>query len=101
MLTKATAQQAKEVIATGEVTVVKFGAVWCAPCKMQDRILETMDIAVLSIDIDEDSTLASTYGVMAVPTIVILKDGVAKYKKVGLTSAGILEEAINAVTVAG
>lgn len=68
------------VIANG-VVMVDFFATWCGPCKMLSPVLEEVASEVegkaniVKVDIDESSELAQRYGIMAVPTMLIFKDG--------------------------
>ncbi len=63
------------------VVLVDFSATWCGPCKMLAPILESVSekmkdkVKVVKVDIDEESALASQYGIMAVPTMILFKEG--------------------------
>lgn len=83
------------------VVVIDFMAEWCSPCKMQDPVIEDMKkkfdgkVEFKKIDIDKDSKLADKYKIMAVPTLVIEKDGKILETIVGLTGSKELENKIN------
>lgn len=71
--------------------VIKFSAVWCAPCKMLTPIFDTVaasteDVEFEHVDIDEESERASAAGIRSVPTLVFEKDGVVKETLVGLVN---------------
>lgn len=75
------------------VTVKKFYATWCGPCKMLSPVLEQIrteytGIDMLAIDIDENYELAAQYGVKSVPTVVIEKNGVEVQRFVGIKPKG-------------
>lgn len=53
------------------VTVFRFTASWCQPCKTLAKILEQEGIDIPVVDIDEQADLAKKYGIRSVPTIVI------------------------------
>lgn len=61
--------------------LVDFFATWCGPCKMIGPILEQVatemggDALIYKIDVDNSPELASKYGVMSVPTLIVFKDG--------------------------
>lgn len=63
------------------VVMVDFFATWCGPCKMLSPVLEEVanDVegkaTIVKVDIDESAELAQRFGIMAVPTMVIFKDG--------------------------
>ena len=62
------------------VVLVDFFATWCGPCKMLSPVLEEVaqenpNISVLKIDVDEVGELAARYGIQAIPTLMLFKDG--------------------------
>ena len=62
------------------LVLVDFFATWCGPCKMLSPVLEDLasdrdSIAIVTVDIDESMNLARQYGIMSVPTLVLMKDG--------------------------
>ena len=67
------------VVKSGTV-LVDFFATWCGPCKMIAPILEEVaedrpDIPVVKVDVDESGALAARFGIVSIPTLVVLKDG--------------------------
>jgi thioredoxin 1 len=80
--------------------IIDFSATWCGPCKMQKPIIEELKakygdkVSFKVIDVDEDQTLAHTYSVHAIPTIIILHNGKMVNSFVGLTSKEKLETEI-------
>lgn len=83
------------------VVVIDFMAEWCGPCKMQDPIIEEMKkkfegkVEFKKIDIDKNGELADKYKIMAVPTLIVEKDGEIFGKYVGVTRSKVLENTIN------
>ena len=62
------------------ILLLDFYADWCGPCRMVLPIVEEIasereDIAVGKINVDENPELASRYGVISIPTLIVMKDG--------------------------
>ncbi|MDR1362380.1 MAG: thioredoxin [Holosporaceae bacterium] len=78
-----------EVLAEGLV-LVDFYADWCGPCRLIGPFLEEIqseiDIKIVKVNIDESPEIASTYGVMSIPTLIIFKEGKKISTNVGAAS---------------
>ena len=72
--------------------LVDFYADWCGPCKMLGTILEEMDFPILKINVDKFPELASQFGVMSIPTIILFDNGKEIKKNIGFLSKNELEE---------
>ena len=79
-------------------SVIDFFATWCGPCRMMAPIFESVGQKMsgkanfVKVDVDESEDLARKFGVMSIPTMVILKDGNLVAKRVGLMQADALEQ---------
>ena len=70
----------REVLNSDRPVLLDFWAPWCAPCRMVGPILdeiaeERSDVKVAKINIDEQPELASQFGVMSIPTLMVMKEG--------------------------
>lgn len=70
-----------EVVLKSEMPVLlDFWAPWCGPCRMVGPILDDIaaernDIKVCKVNVDEEPELATQYGIMSIPTLMVLKAG--------------------------
>lgn len=70
----------REVLNSDRPVLLDFWAPWCAPCRMVGPILDEIaegrsDVKVAKINIDEQPELASQFGVMSIPTLMVMKEG--------------------------
>ncbi len=80
------------ILKENTVVLVDFWATWCGPCRMVAPIMEQVaehyagKVAVAKVDVDENPALASKFGIMSIPTVILFKDGQAVAKDVGARS---------------
>lgn len=89
----------KEVLESDKKVLIDFYADWCGPCKMLSPIVaefakENEDVKVVKINIDENQEIAVSYGVMSIPTLVVVENGETKNTSVGLISKSEIEELV-------
>jgi thioredoxin 1 len=83
--------------------VVDFWAEWCGPCRALTPIIEQLadeledKIKVAKVNVDEARNVAMKYGISAIPTVIIFKDGEPQRKFVGLTTLEELKSAAEEV----
>ena len=70
----------QEVLNSDKPVLMDFWAPWCGPCRMVVPLVEEIakersDIKVVKISVDEEQELAMQFGVMSIPTLVVMKNG--------------------------
>ena len=83
------------------ITLVDFWAPWCGPCRMQVPILEELSESVdnqtkiAKLNVDEAEGVAGRFGVQAIPTLLLFKDGNEVQRFIGVQSKKTLIDAIS------
>lgn len=81
----------QEVLRSQKPVLVDFWATWCGPCRMQAPVLEALaaelgeELTVGKVNVDDASDLASRYGVLSIPTLMLFQNGEVIRKTVGFT----------------
>lgn len=70
-----------EVLKSSEPVLVDFFAEWCGPCKAMAPALDAVaselkgKVKVVKVDVDQNPSVTTNYGVQAMPTLLLFKDG--------------------------
>ena len=78
----------QELLNSDKPVLMDFWAPWCVPCRMVVPLVEEIaeersDIKVVKINVDEERELAMQFGVMSIPTLVVMKNGKVVNQAVG------------------
>ena len=70
----------QEILNSDKPVLMDFWAPWCGPCRMVAPLVdeiakERSDIKVVKINVDEEQELAMQFGVVSIPTLVVMKNG--------------------------
>ncbi len=80
--------------------LVDFWATWCGPCKLAEPVLEELSeaykdkVLMAKVDVDKNPVQSQKYGVMSIPTTVLIKDGKELGRQVGFAGKDKFEELI-------
>lgn len=77
-----------EVLKSEKTVLLDFWASWCGPCKMISPIIDEIadeieDIKVGKVNVDEQGELAIEFGIVSIPTLVVIENGEIVNKSVG------------------
>lgn len=78
----------EELKQSGRPVLLDFHALWCGPCRMLSKVIDEIasereDVLIGKVNIDEERELAESFGVMSVPTLIVLKDSEEINRSVG------------------
>ncbi|HUT61027.1 MAG TPA: thioredoxin [Phycisphaerae bacterium] len=93
----------QEVVASKSAALVDFWAEWCMPCKMAAPTIEELAdeyagrLKVGKVDTDSNREVSMKFGITAIPTLILFKDGQMAKKFVGLQQKRDLKAAIDEI----
>ena len=96
----------QDVLNSSRPVVIDFYASWCGPCQALMPTVESMaekyegEVDIVKINIDEEQELAEKYGVMSIPTLIFLRDGMEQSRVVGAPSRDKFEHLIDRLRAA-
>ena len=80
------------VISEDRLVLVDFFATWCQPCKMMHPVLEQLKdtlgdkVRIIKVDVDKYGQTAAQYGIQAVPTLILFRNGQTLWRQSGMMS---------------
>ncbi len=104
MLTLTDANFEAEVLKSPVPVLVDFWAPWCGPCKLMGPVIEELAgdfkgraVKIAKMDVDENATTPSKYGVMSIPTLIFFKNGKPLDQLIGVQKKEDLKKRIEGV----
>lgn len=90
----------KEVLQSEKTVLIDFWATWCGPCRMLSPIVDEIEneastqVKVGKINVDDEQDLAVKFGIMSIPTLVVMKNGQEVKRLIGVHPKQTILDAI-------
>ena len=99
MAVELTTENFQEFVKNNNVVLVDFWAEWCAPCLMITPVIEELEremdgVKFVKLNVDENPEIASMFGIMSIPTLMIFRRGEVVDMVVGVVAKDTLKERI-------
>lgn len=89
-----------EIVNNNDVVIIDFWAQWCGPCKTFAPVFEATsekypDIVFGKVDTEDQTDLASQFGIRSIPTLMVVREKIILYSKAGAVPAQRLETLVD------
>ena len=81
--------------------LIDFFAPWCTPCKTMATVIESVadnsegNVKFCKVNVEEEKELATKFGIMSIPTLVVMKNGEIKNRSIGVTGKKAVADMLN------
>ena len=79
-ITKVTSENFEQIKTSDKTVLLDFYADWCGPCRMVGPLVEQLaeehpEYLICKVNVDDEPALAAQFGIVSIPTLVVLRDG--------------------------
>ena len=91
----------KEIENFNGTVLIDFFAPWCAPCKSMEPVIKSVEqnagdnVKICKVNVESEKDLASKFGIMSVPTLIVIKNGEVRNRSVGVTGKKAILDMMN------